>query len=275
MPRHPLTHARALHVLILGVMVAASPGCWLKRKGIAPPSVAQPVTELQRLSTRLQAVHTVLERDVARMETLRLEFFSAPSPLYAPPFPVELFRHVALSCLNELPHPAEESMEGGAPQSQEDAQEPGQDAAAAPELVLTCQPVNLELLLGAVSPARKSFTMEQLRRVDEMRTLRLKVARRLEQLPRMIEEAQLRVARQRAERRQLSEKLDQRRIDYDDTSWALAQKNLQRYAQEIDTVERSITQLTDQLSASHSWRWRAQDTTRVFLYDLVWIGEVL
>ena len=272
--------------------------CWATSPGIEPPDIREPVGELEQLSTRLESIYAVLERDVTRMGTLRVAFFSPPSALYAPPFPIDLFRHVALTCLNELPtedlssaeatsapdsteveseQPLEEEVEGTDADANVDGVE--EDGPREPEaevadegLGLSCQPANLPFLLSQIPPQRLDFATTQLRRVDEVRTLRLRIERRIARLPRILAIASNRIAEQRAARRQLADQINKRKLDYNKDQWDEANKRLARYKREIERGEKALEALQKQLELEKSWLERSREEMNFFLYDLVWLG---
>lgn len=272
----------------------ASSACWATAPGIDPPSVVEPVSELEQLSVRLESIYAVLERDVTRMGTLRVEFFSPPAPLYADPFPLDLFRHVALTCLNELPtedlsraegveeplpeEPDPESEPPGEEASGEDEIEPSEDAlekdrGGRPPLVqLTCQPANLDFLFSKIPATRLEFAAAQMKRVDEVRTLRLRIERRIARLPRILAAASAQIAEKRAARRQLAEQVNKRKLDYNKDQWDESMRRLKRYEKEILRSERALEVLQKQLELEQGWLERAREEMNIFLYDLVWLG---
>lgn len=274
-------------MLVCLLASVTSSACWATAPGIEPPSVTAPVSELEQLAVRLESIYAVLERDVTRMGTLRVEFFSPPAALYADPFPLDLFRHVALTCLNELPTEdlsRTEELEEPPPEpepdapSEEDAEQPGEDippeepVAQPPVIQLTCQPANLDFLFAQVPATRLEFARAQMKRVDEVRTLRLRIERRIARLPRILATASTQIAEKRAARRQLAEQVNKRKLDYNKDQWDETSRRLKRYEKEIQRSERALEVLQKQLELEQGWLERAREEMNIFLYDLVWLG---
>src|SRR5690554_2827893 len=170
-PRLPPRRRRAAPAgcaLILAVWVACAgaSGC-LRASGAAPLDLSVSQAKITDDSARLVQIRQVMERDLALLETSRKAFEAAPRDIFRAPFPLDLFKYVAVDCFNE----------------------PYAVRASAPAEALgewSCAPEYAGRLMVEIeqrAPAHKSAAMHQLHQLDRLRQMRAKLLFRLGQLP--------------------------------------------------------------------------------------------
>lgn len=176
-----------------------------------------------------------MQRDLDEFETLRAEFFETPPRFYRAPFPLDLFKHVAMACLNEPWNPAE----------LEDDDSSG-TVRLKNDIELTCRPTfadQLDEQLRDRAPSRREKTLQKLSRIDKLRRLRGQLRERIGRIPRITRSQRDYTADARAELRQLQSTLKRRRTEYSTERWNQAQKRLQQQKNALDALERAVKRL--------------------------------
>lgn len=266
MDRDPHRRARALALLIL----LAPPACWGGQQSLPPPEVAAQVNTIEREAERVGAIREVMRRDLGRVTALRQAFFEVPPDAYAPPFPLDTFRHAAMSCLQQ-PHDgsrAVDEVEGADVLMPEEASLP--EEVAAKKFGVTCTPRALISLDEALEqPTHRALAREQLGRVDELRELSARIEARALKVNLITRRARTELADWRARRRQLVDETRRRELDYDREGWAETQRRLRAYE---DSLARLATAIEDLEDDRPNWLPVLEQQTSDFTYDLAGVG---
>lgn len=214
-------------------LLAALTGCW-ETRGPALPDLSSQRSEAGREAQRLQRIRQVMGEDVERFDGLREEFGDEPAQLYARPFPLDLYKQVAMECLNEPWDPNEDVV--------------SDEESLHESLGLKCSPQFLGTLLDELSTqgsARRDEALARLRTVDEMRRLRGKLRHRLARIQPILQGSRSLLATRRAELRQARLSYRRRRTEYSASRWQQLQERLDAYRDELDQLEQRIIQLED------------------------------
>ena len=216
---------------VLALLLA---GCWSARRGPAPPDLSGQNSEIAETAQRLELVGETMSSELQALQKLQTGFFDAPEGAWKAPFPLDQFKHAAMSCLNEpftdvLPDPALQKV--------------------AQRLRISCAVPAAGVLDAALErlPGRRSFAEEKLQQIDDVRLVRSELQGRLRQLPAITRRTRNYLAARRAEARQVEDDAQRRRSEYDrkayqETMGRLAQHRarLDELEAAIDEVERSI-----------------------------------
>ncbi len=220
--------------LALAVLSWALAGCWGTR-GPALPDLSAQRDQVERRSVRLQRIGQVMREDIAQFEELR-EQFSQPEPsLYAPPFPLDLYKHVAVDCLNEPWDPNQLAVSD-------------QDTDDAKELPITCSPEFGERLLVELEekvPERQQQAMAKLETLDELRQLRGKLRQRLSRIPAILRASRSMLAARRADLRQTRATYARRRTEYSAERWKELEDRLEAYEDDLGALQEQIERLDE------------------------------
>lgn len=200
----------------------------------------------------------VMDDDVAQAQRARTAFFEVALERYAPPFPLDLFKQTAMSCLNQ---PL--SLSESTPQLTE-----AQRVMGTQGVELTCTPDSLELLVNtarAESALMVSLVAVQMSRVDTMRTLRAKVRVRTSKLEPLLIQQRLFLDRERLELRRLRRRVNERRDEYDDDTRKLARARLNSLQLRLNVLDERIRALEGRAKV---WRQDFQSELRAFYFGL-------
>lgn len=256
---------RGRHIITLTMwckLCIFSLGCTIF-KGAPAPSFATQRNLVAEQSQRLQHISAVMNADLREFQQLHDAFFAHALDIYASPFPIDLFKQTAMSCLNKPSSTVGES--------------PEQLAYTRAQLIsfrrrfgisLTCVPNELETCINTIvrrTPERLEFALAQLQNVDKLRRLRAKLKRRNTRLKAIIEQQYTRLATWRAEWRKTQAQLDRRRDEFNKNTWSITQTRLNRYKDNIEALKKSIVLLE---STSVSWPNTLETLVDRFYRDL-------
>ncbi len=225
---------RAFTLLCLVGLCWASTGCFATH-GPALPDLSEQHTEIEQRSQRLERIIGVMTRDLGRVETLRQEFAHADATLYQPPFPLDLYKQVAVSCLNK-------------PWDSSQLHVDASDGDAEAGLNLSCQPEfghRLAVELQEQVPERRAQALAKLRTLDELRQLRGRLRQRLSRVPAIVQASRSLLAARRAELRQMRAAQSHRRTEYSQDRWQQLQKRLEGYEQQLQHLQEHIERLAE------------------------------
>lgn len=168
----------------------------------------------------------VITRDLDRLQELEGALRQPPEGLLAEPFPLDLFRHVLMACLN-------------ARTSTEVARGTESDA-------LQCDPPfadTLETALSDTVPERRETAMSVLRKADAFQRLRGRLRRRLTKIPQLVRTNRDTLASRRAELANRSESLKDKKTEYSTSRWREASERMQAYRNALNKLEHATNQL--------------------------------
>lgn len=214
------------------LLLCGAAGCWTSG-GPALPDLSRQQVQVNERSERLRRIEELMHEDLTRVEDLHREFAAGVDELIVAPFPLDLYKHVAMDCLNE-------------PWEGEDAEKTRADE-------LTCEPAFLERLIAALqekAPERSEEALERLRTVDELRRLRGQLRRRLSRIGPILSAGRDLVATRRANLRQLGVSQERRRTEYSEDRWEELQEYMAEYEDQLQELQQRIASLE---SASPKW----------------------
>lgn len=223
---------RASVLLSIIVFCGASTACFGTR-GPALPDLSAERGEVTQRAERLDRIRQVMQRDLERVETLRAQFGQPDPGLYRPPFPLDLYKHVAVDCLNEPwdPNQLETSQGTG---------------VADGGLGLTCHPEFGSRLLVELQeqvPQRREPALAKLHTLDELRRLRGTLRQRLERVPAILRASSSMLATRRAELRQMRASQARRRTEYSADKWRKLQQRFDAYEKDLAQLQVHIDRL--------------------------------
>lgn len=195
-----------------------------------------------------------MTRDLERIQTLASEVRSTPTDLFGEPFPLPLFKHVAVECLN------------AASSSSEEPARPEKTPGTKDEL--ECAPRFTDRLtskLEAAAPASKSDALSLLRDLDEFQSLRLKLRTRIAKIADIVEANRNFLATRRAQLRKLRQRWRERRPEISRPRWRELQNNFEQLADDLDELERQTDQIEDQARA---WPDTVDDANRAMYFTI-------
>lgn len=246
------THFRSGAFLLIAALSTALGACW-GTTGPALPDMSVERDQVDRRSERLRLIRQVMREDLAEVQTLRQAFVDAPPGLYARPFPLDLFKHVAVDCLNEPWDPNQLAVDENGPdqpgQDQPGQDVPGQDEPAGQSrLQLTCSPEFVDRLLVDLEekvPERRSEAIAKLETLDALRQLRGKLRQRLRRIPPILRASRSMLAARRADLRQTRATYARRRTEYSAERWKELTQRLDLYEQNLRALDEQIERLTE------------------------------
>lgn len=224
--------------LLIGASAGAS-GCFTA-SGPEPLDLSVSQQRIADDRGRLINIRNVMERDLAQLEASRKSFESAPTDLYQLPFPLDLFKYVAVLCFNE-PYDIRAANRAVA-QVEEDTKEVEKLGG------WTCEPEYAERLMVALHeqvPQHQAAAMEQLTELDRVRQSRAKLLFRLGQLPGVLREMRQLLATRRADLRRMRAAEARRRTEYRGSDWEEMQRRFDRFEQELAELSQEIERLSE------------------------------
>ena len=221
--------------LLVQLMVLSA--CGAQQSSIDLPNLSSQLQRVEAQSTRMKLILQVMDDDVAQAQRARSTFFEVARERYARPFPLDLFKQTAMSCLNQ---PLGLSEPVALPVSE------AQRALTSQDAPMTCTPESLDLLVKtarAQSAGTLALVALQMSRVDTMRTLRAKVRVRTSKLEPLLIQQRLFLDRERLELRRLRRRVNTRRDDYDGASVARARARLNSLQLRLNVLDERIRAL--------------------------------
>jgi hypothetical protein len=225
-------------ILCLCLACWGSAACFSAR-GPKPIDLSAERSRIARDGLRLQRIRQVVARDLEQLERLRKTFEAAPPGLYKPPFPLDLFKHVAVDCLNE-PYEADPDPDSTSGSSNA--------ASAAAPVGWTCTPEYADRLMVALhekAPEREAAALHKLRTLDELRRLRGKLRYRLGQVPAILRESRRILATRRADLRRMRDAEARRRTEYSGERWDEMQRRFDEFERNLHELHTEIEQLAE------------------------------
>lgn len=236
--------ARAFFIAALTSALAGSFGC-LSTPGPLPLDLTNERALVAREALRLERIDQVLGRDLGQLTALRKSFEDAPPGLYASPFPLDLFKHVALECFNEPWEPRPAASQSLA---QSSSQPEAPVVSSIDEAALSCKPEFIGRLMHALyeqEQSRRVQAIGKLQTLDELRQVRGTLRVRIHQMPAVLFEASRTLAQGRADLRRMRDAEARRRTEYSSENWQQAQARLDAFEQELHALEVNIQRLTE------------------------------
>jgi hypothetical protein len=244
-----MSRFRPVAFLAIAALVLALPAC-LGTRGPSLPDLSAEHSQVGQRSQRLLRIRRVMTDDLAEFETLRAQVSERESGLFARPFPLDLFKHVAIECLNQPWDPNQLQVDPSqADQPQADQPQTDQPSQSdGPELGLACSPEfggRLLVELEEQVPARRDQALSMLEKIDKLRELRGKLRQRLSRIPSILQASQSLLATRRADLRQTRATFRRRRTEYSDDRWQQLQERLDAFESELSELEVQIKELEE------------------------------
>lgn len=231
-----MSNVAKIVMLLAAVVVMA--GCVTTSKGPQPPDLSEAVDRISKTERDLTRIRASIESDIESLRTSSGRFFGADPGLYRRPFPLDLFRHTAMACLN-TPIDARDDV---LPAWVEAADEAGLTCAVAPTRTLLDR-------LNAEVPVRQPEALKRLELLDTWRGSRGRMQDRLRQLPRIVEQTRDWIARQRATTRQTELELQRRRTEYSADRFEASTDALEEHRQRLTGLEERVDKLAEAMPA--------------------------
>lgn len=215
----------------LALVVAVLVGCPSRRTGPDLPDLGEEGNRVVRRLERTRQIREVMERDLARVAELSGELADLSPELFGGSFPLDLFKHVAVNCLNAS---AAETVE------REDREGASTEEESTDRPTLACRARFVDRLyrrLDVQSPDRRATAHSVLRRVDQFHTLRQRLWRRIAATSDVLEDNRALIASRRADLRKLRQRWQQRRQEFSSARWKKLQEQFRTYADRIDRLD--------------------------------------
>ena len=228
---------RATRALLAAILIVVASGCWQGRRGLTPPDLAEQVAEVDGTISRLSRLVDTVDDELDRLRSQADTFFATPQATWRAPFPLDAFKHVAMSCLN-APYsdvPAEPEVE-----------------RVARKIGTTCAVPAAVDLEGRLSPGtdERRDALAKLLEIDALRSARAQLQSRLRQLPGILRRARSYVEARRSEALALAKNVKTRRTEYARRDYAAALEIIEDYEKKLAELERQLERLE---SSSQSW----------------------
>lgn len=242
-------------LLVFAALVCC--GCWQARQGPGAPDLTAQNDEVDLTIERLTRLSETVDGELVELRTRTDAFFDAPQDAWRKPFPLDAFKHTAMSCLN-------------APYN-EAAPEPVVQEAA-DRLGITCAvaaALDLERRM-AEAPSSRAVAMGRLLQIDEVRSLRAKLQSRLRQLPSILRRTRSYLGTRRAEARQMVKDVQSRQGEYSRKSYTEAMVTIERYEARLASLERQVAIVED---SAGRWSKRLAEIVDDLYNDLSRLGR--
>jgi hypothetical protein len=218
------------------------------------PDLSAEQTQVERRAERLRLIEELMMADLEQFESLRRQFIEADPELYNPPFPLDLFKHVAVDCLNEPWDP--------------NRLEASDHPAGSTDSPLGCSPEFHQRLVVALDeqvPERSEDALELLHVLDGLRQLRGKLRHRFARVAPIVEASRNLLAARRADLRQLRASYERRRTEYTSEHWRQLQQALDEHEQILQSLQARIERLDE---AWPTWPPRLDESIRTLYLEL-------
>lgn len=207
---------------LAALALVLSTGCWQTARK-SPPTLTEQALEVEETVERLARIEAAMDEELAGLRDLVGRFFSLPNDTWRAPFPVDLFKHTAMSCLNA---PYDESPPD--PSVQEVAEQFRITCAVAPLVVL-------REALGHEGVPRGEV-LDNLRLVDELRSGRASLQSRMRQLPGILRRTHAFIEVRRSEARRTRQDLEARKAEYSRDALRASRAELDQYEVMLDSL---------------------------------------
>jgi hypothetical protein len=209
-------------------LAAAVVGCATGRTGPKLPSFEDARAQVDTFAQKTDRARNVIKRDLNRLQELEGELRHPPEGLLAEPFPLDLFRHVLMACLNartstQVARNTETTSDG-----------------------LQCDPHfadKLETALQETVPQRHETAMSLLGKADAFQRLRGRLRRRLTKVPQLVRTNRDTLASRRAELANRSESLKDQKTEYSTSRWREVSSRIDAYRNALNKLEHATNQL--------------------------------
>jgi len=214
----------------LGIAVFAITGCF-RQQGLAAIDLTSQRGQVEAKTIQATRLLATVDRDLSDFNILYERFFEVIRPSLAPPFPLDVYRHAAMSCVTVA---LGTETAPGSP-----------EAEAAERIGVSCAVPPLPALIEALNdvPERRTDAYNGLIIVDGLREKRGILERRLRTLPQDTSDMREYVASQRAEARRVEQELTRKKPEYSDVGYSESKSRLKDWRQKLDALEFAVDAL--------------------------------
>lgn len=247
----PELSRRLLSWAALVLAAGAVAACPSRRQGPETPDLDQQSRATARRLERTRKIREVMTRDLETFRRLAEDLHDPPTELFADPFPLDLFKHVVVECLN-APATAETEVDN----SGADAGSPAggrPDAGASTKTTLDCDARFVDELddrLEEHSPEMRRRAFALLRKVDSFHELRIRLRRRIAKIDGILADNRDLLASRRADLRKLKSRWKQRKSELSARRWRELQNRIDALERNLEDLERETERLE---SAAEAW----------------------
>lgn len=202
-------------------------GCGAKQSPPGP-KLEPAILASAQYTAQLEQIQKAMLSDLDQFVSLRTRILHASTGVLEPPFPLDLFRFVLMSCLND-----ENSQQMTVIDS------------------LSCRPRyyeefkdKLAELPDEIRQVRVEAAQEMLQQIDDLRVLQQGTRARIVQMPQMIRNGQSLLEDQRVELRRIQVDMERRRALYLAEDWDYIQDSLAELGRQLSRLEDAIEALT-------------------------------
>ena len=210
-------------------------GCWQTGRK-TPPALTEQAVEVAETTSRLVRIEVAMDEDLGALRDLIGRFFSIPEHTWVAPFPIDAFKHTAMSCLNA---PYDEATPD--PAVQEVATQMGIACAVQPLVVLQAKLGADQMIEGGMA----GVALDSLRLVDGLRSGRASLQTRLRQLPGILRRTRAFSATRRLELRRHAQDLTARRGEYTRDGVRQALDELEHVEAQLDALDAQLLVLEE------------------------------
>lgn len=251
---------RALPVTLASLIALVFAGCSTNAKTLQPPNITGAMNRTVNQTRRVELILQVLDKDVLEAKSLRSTFFALKPQTYKSPYPLDLFKQTAMSCLNQ---PLSVK-----PDDQDESYKRVRDVLKVHKLTIGCTPQSFPQLILRVeqnTPGKMAMTLQQLVRVDQLRTLRSQIRQRTSKLAPLMRQQRLYLDQQRLSLRRLRQKVNRRRQEYSAQDYQKARQQLDAWQRSLNAYDQSIRAVEKRRG---DWRESLRVELRQFYFDL-------
>lgn len=227
-------------VAVLLLLSAGLLGCFTSQGGPPALSLAEQSREIDVTTERVGGVGTALTDDIGRFRTMLDQLLESDEfrVMLGKPYPIHLFKHTAISCLNE---PIDAEPEPGTPAFE-----------AAQTAKIDCVVKPLPVLLKKVRqdlPNRYDQTLEALVLVDQLRALRAETSAQLRDIPRMVKQTRNFISARRAELRRIELDVERNKPEFTGSNYQTSKDRVREYRTKLDKLEAEVQRVERTQSA--------------------------
>lgn len=237
----------------LAVLFVACPS---RRQGPDIPDLDEKTREASRRFARTEKIRTVMNRDLEQFRGLAEKLHNPPRELFSEPFPLDLFKHVVVECLNAPatgPTSARASSPdtGRSPTAAPDVGDRSVEPGASVDLRCSARFVDkLRARLESDSRETRRRAFDVLGRVDRFHELRIRLRRRIAKIKGIVSNNRDLLASRRAALRKLRARWKARRGELRATRWRELQDRFDSLESDLEELERETDRLE---SAADEW----------------------
>ncbi len=216
--------------LVLGLAIFVISGCF-QQQGLSAIDLTSQRGQVEAKTIQATRLLDTVDSDLSEFNTLYERFFEVIRPSLSPAFPLDLYRHAAMSCVTVA---LGTETAPGSP-----------EAEAAERIGIGCAVPPLPALIAALNdvPEYRTNAYNGLIIIDGLREKRGILERRLRGLPQDTADMREYIASQRAEARRVDQTLARKKPEYSTDGYSKSQTTLKDWRQKLDALEFAVDAL--------------------------------